>query len=347
MSLRESPFPNCFLEGLHAVGWGLIFPCFWFLDRLLAVCVSTSLERMWRIEQECYLHPLKVVFGSILFFILFIISTPFALLGFVLWVPLQAVRRPFSYHHQVQSIHTEDRNARWEETRKVSFGFLTGNLCLLPDGVARFNNLGYTQNRASFIGKSIVQGVTRPHIRIYVDSPSSCGTITPSSSLIPQPTPSSYGSVDFSITGQKDETEADETNGPNQQQLPKPNCNQNSNQHKHPPRSLRDGDVLIEVSSLFPSSVDIVCLQEVFDKRAALKLARALGPLYGHVLYDVGVYACQPAGTCSSFKFFNSGLLLASRYPVMEAQYHCFPNSRGEDALAAKGLLAVKVRHSV
>uniref|UniRef100_A0A8C1XH18 sphingomyelin phosphodiesterase n=1 Tax=Cyprinus carpio TaxID=7962 RepID=A0A8C1XH18_CYPCA len=337
MSLRASPFPNFFLEGLHAVGWGLIFPCFWFLDRLLAVCISTSLERMWRREMECYLHPLQVVFGSVLFFILFIISTPFALLGFALWAPLQAVRRPFAYHHQEQIIPMEDRNARWEETGKVSFGFLTGNLCLLPDGIARFNNLGHTQKRAAYIGKSIVQGVTRPHIRIFVDSPSSCGTVTPSSSLIPQPPPSSYGSIDVSASNQMEDVR--ETDG-----LPKPNSNQNSNQHKDLPRTLpQDADVPMEVSALFPSSVDIVCLQEVFDKRAATRLTRALGPLYGHVLYDVGVYACQPAGTCSSFKFFNSGLFLASRYPVMEAEYRCFPNGRGEDALAAKGLLTVKV----
>uniref|UniRef100_A0A8C1SD37 sphingomyelin phosphodiesterase n=1 Tax=Cyprinus carpio TaxID=7962 RepID=A0A8C1SD37_CYPCA len=337
MSLRESPFPNFFLEGLHAVGWGLIFPCFWFLDHLLAVCISTSLEHMLRREMECYLHPLQVVFGFVLFFILFIISTPFALLGFALWAPLQAVRRPFAYHHQEQIIPMEDRNARWEESGKVSFVFLSGNLCMLPDGVARFNNLGHTQNRAAYIGKSIVQGVTRPHICIFVDSPSSCSTVTPSSSLIPQPAPSSYGSIDVSATNPlEDIRETDD--------LPKPSCNQNSNQHKDPPRTLlRDADVPVEVSALFPSSVDVMCFQEVFDKRAALKLTRALGPLYGHVLYDVGVYACQPAGTCSSFKFFNSGLFLASRYPVMEAEYHCFPNGRGEDALAAKGLLTVKV----
>lgn len=339
MSLRESPFPNGFLEGLHAVGWGLIFPCFWFLDRLIAVCVSTTLERMWRHEQECYLYPLKLIFGSVLFFILFLISTPFALLGFILWAPLQAIRRPFSYHKQEQSIPMENRNARWEEMGKISFGFLTGNVCLLPDGIARFNNLGHTQKRALIIGKSIVQGVTRPHIRIFVDSPSSCGTVTPSSSLIPQPNASSYGSVDAS--GElPDAIEANETTS-------KPNCNQNSNHQKHPPRPLRtllrDADVPMEVSALFPPSVDIVCLQEVFDKRAALKLTQALGPLYGHVLYDVGVYACHPAGSCSSFKFFNSGLFLASRFPIMEAEYRCFPNGRGEDALAAKGLLAVKV----
>lgn len=89
--------------------------------------------------------------------------------------------------------------------------------------------------------------------------------------------------------------------------------------------------------------MDILCLEEVFDKRAAQKLTQALRPVFGHILYDVGVYACQPPCSCSSFKFFNSGLFLASRFPVLEAQYHCFPNSRGEDALAAKGLLSAKV----
>lgn len=355
MSLRESPFPNAFLEGLHAVGWGLIFPCFWFLDRLIAGCISTSLERRLRREVECYLHPLQVVFGSILFLILFIISTPFALLGFVLWAPLQAARRPFSYRQHVPTIAMENRNARWEETGKLSFGFVTANLCLLPDGIVRFNNLGHTQRRAAVIGHIIVQGVTRPHIRIFVDSPSSCGTLTPSSSLLPQAAASSYGAVESAAVGQTEGVEpdgdvasvtsSDEAGG--LKQPSKPNCNQNSNQHAHPPRPLRtllkDGGVPMEVSSLFPSSVDVVCLQEVFDKRAALKLMQALGPLYGHVIYDVGVYACYPVGTCSSFKFFNSGLFLASRYPVMEAQFHCFPNGCGEDALAAKGLLCVKV----
>lgn len=352
MSLRESPFPNAFLEGVHAVGWGLIFPCFWFLDHLIAGCMSTSLERRLRREAECYLHPLKVTFGSVLFLVLFIISAPFALLGFVLWAPLQAARRPFSYHQHVPTVAMENRNARWEETGKLSFGFATANLCLLPDGIARFNNLGHTQRRAAVIGHIIVQGVTRPHIRIFVDSPSSCGTLTPSSSLLPQAAASSYGAVE-SVELDGDVTpvaSSDEPGGLKQHpQPPKPNCNQNSNQHVHPPRTLRtllkDSDVPMEVSSLFPSSVDVVCLQEVFDKRAALKLMRTLGPLYGHIIYDVGVYACYPVGTCSSFKFFNSGLFLASRFPVTEAQFHCFPNGCGEDALAAKGLLCVKVLH--
>ncbi|XP_036414574.1 sphingomyelin phosphodiesterase 5 [Colossoma macropomum] len=372
MSLRESPFPNGFAEALHTVGWGLVFPCFWFLDRLIAVCISTSLERHRRREEECYLHPLQVFFGFILFLFLFLISTPFAFLGFLLWAPLQLTRRPFSYRHQVATVEMENRNVGWEEAGRVTFGFVTANLCLLPDGLARFNNLGHSQNRALAIGQSIVQGVNRPHIRILIDSPSSSGTLSPSISLLPQSASTSYGATDAQVQPGTAEQSADtvldgaipktSTGGAsvnvasdhmNQQQPAKWNCNQNSNQQgsrgrRNPPRALRTlgkaGDTPLEVSMLFPANVDIVCLEEVFDKRAAKKLTEALGTVFSHILYDIGVYACQPCGTCSSFKFFNSGLFLASRFPVMEAQYHCFPNGRGEDALASKGLLCAKLQ---
>ncbi|XP_046898164.1 sphingomyelin phosphodiesterase 5 [Hypomesus transpacificus] len=380
MALRESPFSNSFVGGLHAVGWGLILPCFWSLDRLIAVCLSTTLERTQRQEQECYLHPLKVFFGFIIFLTLFLITAPLAFMGFLLWGPLQAARRPFSYHQGVTSSSAGERNLDFEQTGKATFGFVTANLCLLPDGLARFNNLGHTQRRAALIGQSIVQGVSRPHIRIFVDSPSSCGTLSPSSSLLPTATgPSTYGATECqaaaTIPQDEDQTDVevpatnpsnhvvfvpcDETEDPSSMPSPNPpssviNTNQNSNQqgrknHRNPPRVLHSqglgqgDDVPWDVSSLFPANVDMLCLEEVFDKRAALKLTEALRPLYGHILYDVGVYACQPPGSCSSFKFMNSGLFLASRYPVLEAQYHCFPNGQGEDALAAKGLLSAKV----
>ncbi|CAB1333880.1 unnamed protein product [Coregonus sp. 'balchen'] len=376
MVLRESPFPNCFVEGLHAVGWGLILPCFWFLDRLIAVCMSTSLERTQRHEQECYLHPLKVFFGFILFLALFLVTAPLAFLGFLLWAPLQAARRPFSYHQEPPSrpapADEGERNLGFEAgANKATFGFATANLCLLPDGIARFNNLGHTQRRATAIGRSIVQGVNRPHIRIFVDSPSSCGTLSPSSSLLPGPSttsPVSYGATDpafqpppqappttrTKLTEQSQQQRrppkpsdsncvvyvpCDDTEDPSPSPAPVINTNQNSNQqgrkgHRNPPRALHtqgvaqrgqagQDDVPWEVSSLFPANVDILCLEEVFDKRAALKLTNTLGPLFNHILYDVGVYAWQPPGSCSSFKFFNSGLFLASRYPVLEAQYHC------------------------
>lgn len=354
MPLKESPFPNGFVGGLHALGWGLVFPCFWSLDRLIAVCVSTTLERRRRLEEECYLHPLVVFFGSLFFLLLFLISAPFAFLGFLLWAPLQCLRRPFCYKRREATIKMQDRNAGWEESGKLTFGFLTANLCLLPGGLARFNNLAHTQRRALAIGRNIVQGVSRPNIRIFVHSPSSCGPLSSSSSLLnsgpasngaagTQVTPEQDGAVHKSSPALREEQGADAE----KEILQTSTGGAVASNHTHelqvnesnvkPPRALQTP---LEVSALFPADVDILCLQEVFDKRAAAKLAEILSPLYGHILYDVGTYACS-SGSC--FKFFNSGLLVASRFPVLEAQYRCFPNGRGEDALAAKGLLSLKV----
>ncbi|XP_062278549.1 sphingomyelin phosphodiesterase 5 [Scomber scombrus] len=376
MALQASAFPNCFVAGIHAVGWALILPSFWFLDRVFAVCKSTTLEQAQQRKQKCNVNPLKVFFGAIFFFILFLATAPLAFLGFLLWAPLQACFRPFRYHRETPSSPERETHKGFELEGKASFGFATANLCLLPDSLARFNNLGNTQHRATAIGQRIVQGVGRPHIRIFVDSPSSCGTLSPSSSILPTGNSSTYGATDRQVqplVSHHSETDSAEGHAPIPKSISRVvlvpcddtketstespstiNSNQSSNQqdrmgHRSAPRALlsqglrQQHDVPWEVSSLFPANVDILCLEEVFDKRAAQKLVNTLRPVYGHILYDVGVYACQPPCRCSSFKFFNSGLFLASRFPVLEAQYHCFPNGRGEDALAAKGLLSVKV----
>lgn len=360
MALRASPFPNEFVAGMHAIGWALILPCFWFLDRLIAVCKSTTLEQTQRMEQECYLHPLKVFFGSIAFFFLFLATAPLALIGFLLWAPLQACRRPFYYHQETPSSSEQEVTRKGLELEtKVSFGFATANLCLLRDSLARFNNLGHTQHRATAIGQRIAQGVCRPNIRIFVDSPSSCGTLSPSNSTLPpaQPSPGNHvepSEVHSSAPKPGDHVVSVPCDGTEEPSVAGFNSNQNSNQqdqmgHRSAPRALlsqglrQQGSVPWEVTSLFPANVDMLCLEEVFDQRAAKKLIHTLKPVFGHILYDVGVYAFQPPCGCSHFKFFNSGLFLASRFPLLEAQYHFFPNSRGEDALAAKGLLATKV----
>ncbi|XP_041844767.1 sphingomyelin phosphodiesterase 5 isoform X2 [Melanotaenia boesemani] len=285
----------------------------------------------------------------------------------MLWAPLQACRRPFYYHREPPSSPEIEIHKGFELAGKASFGFATANLCLLPESLARFNNLGHTQHRASAIGERIVQGVCRPHIRILIDSPSSCGTLSPSNSILPTASSNTYGATGQSQPPVNHHVEStqrqfrvvrvpcDDTEEPSSESSsPCLNSNQNSNQqgrssHRRAPRALlsqglrQQGDVPWEVSSLFPADVDILCLEEVFDKRAAQKLTNILKPVFGHILYDVGVYACQPPCRCTSFKFFNSGLFLASRFPVLEVQYKCFPNSRGEDALAAKGLLSAKV----
>lgn len=52
-----------------------------------------------------------------------------------------------------------------------SFCFCSANVCLLPDSLARFNNLSNTHRRALEVGKRIRNGASRPQIKIYIDSP--------------------------------------------------------------------------------------------------------------------------------------------------------------------------------
>ncbi|XP_039592623.1 sphingomyelin phosphodiesterase 5 [Polypterus senegalus] len=380
MTLRESAFANGFLAGVHCLAWALIFPCYWFLDRLISVCIPTTKERMHRREQACYILPLKVIFGSLVFSFLFLLTSPIALIGFLLWVPLQLKRRPFVYFHKCSTSEDESLKEKTDDQAvQASFGFLTANLCLLPDCLARFNNLSDTQRRSSVIGQYIVQGVTRPRIKIYVDSPSS-GTLSHGSknSLItpshtaggctdsqspgrPPLPPDSHVSIEDDNTclvfenenplntGPEDVTIAVSDNFKEQdhradeaETVSDKNSNQNSNVFGRFSHKLKKGgDVPFEISAHFPASVDFICLQEVFDKRAAKKLKELLSPVFNHVLYDVGIYGFH---YCSSFKFFNSGIFFASRHPILDATYHCFPNGRGEDSLAAKGLLCVKVQ---
>lgn len=398
MAIPESPFPNACVSGLHAFGWVLVFPSFLCLDRLIANLKPTTQELQQQIEEECYLRPLRMVFGTLLFFTLFLLWAPLGLLGFLLWAPLQSVRRPFCYYHHHQHgarsslalpvsplpPMTGAPLADALAVGRVSLSFATANLCLLPDSLARFNNLSHTQRRAAKIGDSISQATVRPDIRIYVDSPSSCGTLSPSASLLAadaqtqpsygamdshsQPTtPTEPPAIDLSNTSEPNAIPASPSQSPG---MTSDETIANSNQspamgkgvgsgsgrsgRRGPPRvlgALKGGggvsgvlDIPVQVSTLFPAGLDLLCLQEVFDKRAAARLRDSLSPVFGHVLYDVGVYACQPCCGCpSTFKFFNSGLFVASRLPLLDAQYHCFPNACGEDALAAKGLLCVKV----
>ncbi|KAJ1212415.1 hypothetical protein NDU88_000078 [Pleurodeles waltl] len=400
MVLRQSPFPNGCLHGLHSVSWVLIFPCYWFLERFLSSFMETTVEKKRRKSRQCSFHPLQVVLGTTAFLVLLVLSMPIALLGFIVWLPLQAVRRPFSYRHN----QSQGAPKEWSAPEKGrTFVFVSANLCLLPDGLARFSNLCHTQRRSAAIGQSIVQGVTRvqAHTNAHslkegilnqdMVSTSQYGAINPSCPAPPWLRPGLlFNKGDASMKGKVFRGEEQETqpvdpvviaidmddehveggegfdrveetiHERNQLEdiLGEPGVLSYDNpclvsdelatstgNHVVPEGwCRRDGgagrSTRCEISPLIPAGADFVCLQEVFDKRAANRLSALLSPVFEHILYDVGAYG--PLG-CSDFKFFNSGLFLASRYPILTAQYRHFCNGSGEDALAAKGLLCVKV----
>ncbi|KAK7892016.1 hypothetical protein WMY93_023979 [Mugilogobius chulae] len=102
---------------------------------------------------------------------------PLALVGFILWAPLQAVRQPYLYTYiKLDRSLAEEGQAGpgglsdWKPQGR-SFCFCSANVCLLPDSLARFNNLSDTHRRAREVGKRIRNGANRPQIKIYIDSP--------------------------------------------------------------------------------------------------------------------------------------------------------------------------------
>uniref|UniRef100_A0A3B5K0U3 sphingomyelin phosphodiesterase n=1 Tax=Takifugu rubripes TaxID=31033 RepID=A0A3B5K0U3_TAKRU len=461
MVLHISPYSSACLHFLDGLSWSLVFPCYWLLDRLLASCVATSLEKHQRSQDPCSFLSLCILISAPLYLVLLLTSLPFALLGFVIWAPLQAVRQPYLYtYRRPDKHHAEQGQAgpglgtgEWRPQGR-SFSFCSANVCLLPDSLARFNNLSDTHRRAREVGKRIRNGASRPQIKIYIDSPtntsisaasfSSLATGFCRTSLDQRPTngpietdnephvecpihvsgasecpvhpntgdlgetwecpvhsaggqntrshqdcPMHEGSqtkpshdcplhtsgVQISISAPEPEPQDEEVETSNHQLGEQAGgdagsmaasreslaryhgsdggtgtASNNTLSHvtrtsifKRPGRKRRHADETFdhEISAFFPANLDFLALQEVFDHGATRRLHQQLHRYFPYVLSDVGRYGWK--GWCSSFKFLNSGLMLASRYPILDARYDCYPNGRGEDALAAKGALFAKV----
>lgn len=100
MVLHTSPYSSACLHFLDGLSWSLVFPCYWLLDRLLGSCVATSLEKRQRSQDPCSFLTLCVVISAPLYLLLLLASLPFALLGFVIWAPLQAIRQPYLFTYR-------------------------------------------------------------------------------------------------------------------------------------------------------------------------------------------------------------------------------------------------------
>lgn len=265
-ALRPSPFPHPGLHALHRLARALLFPAYWALDRLLGRCAPAA--------RPSGLRWLAAAAGAgAALLLLLLVGLPLALPGLPLWLLLQTWRRPFCYQPPPQRWAPP---APWRPPAEPArcFSFLSANLCLLPDGLARFSNLKHSQRRAEAAGAALLAGLR----------------------------PSRYGATGCS-----------------------------------PPRPGAPCGVL---TAEVPAGLDFVCLQEVFDLRSAHRLVSRLAPSLGPVLYDVGSCGLQPG---PHLKLLGSGLLLASRYPLLRAAFRPFPHARREDALASKGLLSTQV----
>ncbi|KAL8181418.1 UNVERIFIED_CONTAM: hypothetical protein K2H54_001415 [Gekko kuhli] len=312
MGLRESPYASRFVRGLDTVANELLYPSYWLLNQILALQQTTVEKQELRSRTYSPPHTLAVLVKGPLLLLLFLLSVPLSLLVLLLWLPLQTARRPFAY------LHTPSRASPEEWVlpgQGKAFRFVSANICLLPDGLAKFSNLARTQWRAAHIAQALVQAARSaipPH-----EGGDRGGTCRVSKGR-------KYGATESSppraCQNSPPATEVVAAEGPRQE---------------------GKASFPLEITASFPPDVDFLCLQEVFDQEAAQRLLRLLSPCFEHIIYDVGIYGLLG---CSSLKLLNSGLFLASRHPVRAVQYHCYPNATGEDALSAKGLLSVQVQ---
>ena len=94
------------------------------------------------------------------------------------------------------------------------------------------------------------------------------------------------------------------------------------------------------IQSYVPPDLDVLCLQECFTRSCAQKLANKLKQKFPFIIWDIGLFLSPKLG--SDRKFFaleNSGLFLASKYPIVKHKFKPFNNACYGDAFASKGAL--------
>ncbi|XP_077177218.1 sphingomyelin phosphodiesterase 5-like isoform X2 [Paroedura picta] len=329
MGLRESPFSSCFLRNVDAAVRRIMYFSFWPLNQLLALKQTTAEKQKYQ-HQQCLPYALWALLKGLVLLLLLLASLPSTVLCLPVWLLLQIARRPFACQHGPRQTPPEE----WVLPGKAKvFRVVSSNVCLLPEGLAKYSNLGQTQDRAKQIALGLGQAASHNGLPHETNSRSSFfwNGLDISNGTTPGATRSSSSRTDVDVAIEMPLDEEKATS----------------------PR---------EITASFPPNVDFLCLQEVFDQDAAACLLRSLGPHYEHIIYDVGFYGficcsalrwlscvtlCSYWKRLNCFKLLNSGLFLASRYPVLAVQYHCYPNGRNVDALAAKGLLCVQVQLGV
>lgn len=311
MLLRESPFPSRALAALDRLAEGLLAPSFWAVNHLLDLQPTTA-ERQ-RQRQRCCGRCCGCagrVMAGLVFTAVLLLSLPIGALGLLLWLPAQAARRPFAYQRTAGTAPAEP----WDLQQRRTFTFVSANVCLLPSGLAKFSNLGRTPQRAVYIARLLAPASSDA-------SDARAGLVEPRDGGA-----DGYGGT-LRTTGSM--TVEVPVEVPDKPVLDDPALDESVPPDPVPP----------VLSEHFPPDADVVCLQEVFDAGADAVMRRRLGGTFPHVVSEVGARGLRGC----RLRLLGSGLLLASRYPLLAADYHAFPNGAGEDALAAKGLLMAQV----
>lgn len=78
---------------------------------------------------------------------------------------------------------------------------------------------------------------------------------------------------------------------------------------------------------------DVICFQEAFHEDGTRILCEGIKTKYPYIITNV-------LPTASGF---NSGAMIASKYPILDTSFHCLKHNIGVERLAPKGVLRVKI----
>ncbi|MBI2522505.1 MAG: sphingomyelin phosphodiesterase [Bdellovibrio sp.] len=98
------------------------------------------------------------------------------------------------------------------------------------------------------------------------------------------------------------------------------------------PFRLKHKELPLIAKSIRSFSADVICFQETFTKRA-------------HVLKEMPEYRYVVEGPHKKGKVINSGLIIASKYPITRIATHVYKKCTGADCFASKGIVVATIKH--
>ena len=98
-------------------------------------------------------------------------------------------------------------------------------------------------------------------------------------------------------------------------------------------RSEYIAELVLEEEKSKSGGYDVVCMQEVFFGPSKKKMEEMLHPIFPHVLYSFGRHKL--------FVGVDSGLFVASKFPINSSSFVRFPELIGSDYFSWKGVHAV------
>lgn len=231
-----------------------------------------------------------------------------------IWIVLNFFRRqPFS-----AKVNTETELLVMPKTtpKRSEFTLLTANLCLINEIASRANNLSHITTRARIIAEKLANE-RRVHTKV--------------------------------LTGTKiskiDGGERDRRNSENA-----PCCLSTDSGHSEGTSStpmMKGPGVLPTIELKFPPHIDVILFQEVFHRKSAAKLREGLRNDFPYIVCDVGQrFGGALDRTRAFMSLENSGLFIASKYPIIDAQFKQFKKSSFSDKLAEKGVLLTTIQYS-